>query len=99
MKLRGLALLWLVAVPARAQIIQIKTIPIAQGDQFQFFPANNLGMGSISIALPDSLNDPFVNPGLGTRLNGARFFSSPTLYSVSRRAGGGRKPVGKKRPK
>src|SRR5437867_3193951 len=90
MKLRGLALLWLVAVPARAQIIQIKTIPIAQGDQFQFFPANNLGMGSISIALPDSLNDPFVNPALGTRLNGARFFSSPTLYSVSRKAGGGR---------
>ena len=65
MKLRGLALLWLVAVPARAQIIQIKTIPIAQGDQFQFFPANNLGMGSISIALPDSLNSGCA--GLGTR--------------------------------
>jgi len=76
--------------PARAQLIPIKTIPIAQGDQFQIFPMNNLGMGSVSIALADSLLDPFVNPAMGTRLTGARFFSSPTLYSVSRNAGGGR---------
>ena len=78
------------AAPVRAQLIPIKTIPIAQGDQFQIFPANNLGMGSVSIALADSLNDPFVNPAMGTRLAGARFFSSPTVYSVSRNAGGGR---------
>src|SRR5437773_8512427 len=53
------------AAPVRAQLIPIKTIPIAQGDQFQIFPANNLGMGSVSIALADSLNDPFVNPEIG----------------------------------
>jgi hypothetical protein len=76
--------------PARAQLIPIKTIPIAQGDQFQIFPSNNLGLGSVSIALADSLADPFVNPALGTRIARARFFSSPTLYSVSRNAGGGR---------
>ncbi|PYP59775.1 MAG: hypothetical protein DMD40_02275 [Gemmatimonadetes bacterium] len=76
--------------PARAQLIPIKTIPIAQGDQFQIFPANNLGMGSASIALADSLADPFANPAMGTRLTAARFFGSPTLYSVSRNAGGGR---------
>jgi len=76
--------------PARAQLIPIKTIPIAQGDQFQIFPTNNLGMGSVSIALADSLSDPFANPAMGTRIAGARFFSSPTLYSVSRNAGGGR---------
>jgi hypothetical protein len=75
---------------ARAQLIPIKTIPIAQGDQFQIFPSNNLGMGSVSIALADSLADPFVNPAMGTRIARARFFSSPTLYSVSRNAGGGR---------
>src|SRR6267154_1309977 len=78
------------AAPVRAQLIPIKTIPIAQGDQFQLFPANNLGMGSVSIALADSLNDPFVNPATGTRVAGARFFSSPTVYNVSRKAGGGR---------
>ena len=79
-----------VVSPARAQLIPIKTVPIAQGDQFQLFPANNLGMGSVSIALADSLADPFSNPAMGTRLTGSRFFSSPALYSVSRHAGGGR---------
>lgn len=78
------------AIPAFAQIIPIKTIPIAQGDQFQIFPANNLGMGSVSIALADSLRDPFVNPATMTRLRGSRFFVSPTLYSISDHAGGGR---------
>src|SRR5438045_8121548 len=79
-----------VVSPARAQLIPIKTIPIAQGDQFQIFPANNLGLGSVSIALSDSVNDPFVNPATGTRVRSARFFGTPTIYSVSRNAGGGR---------
>ena len=76
--------------PARAQLIPIKTIPIAQGDQFQIFPSNNLGLGGISIALPDSLGDPFSNPATTARLRASRFFSSPTVYSVSDKAGGGR---------
>src|SRR3989475_12971138 len=76
--------------PAHAQLIPVKTIPIAQGDQFQIFPTNNLGMRSVSIALADSLSAPVVNPAMGTRVAGARFFSSPPLYSVSRNAGGGR---------
>src|SRR5206468_6009969 len=82
--------LLVVVVPAGAQVIPIKTIPIAQGDQFQFFPSNNLGMGSVGIALPDPLYDPFVNPAQGVRVTGSRFFSSPTLYSVGRKTGGGR---------
>lgn len=76
--------------PARAQLIQVKTFPIAQGNQFQLFPAANLGMGSVAIALEDSLQDPFVNPATGARLRASRFFSSPTVYSVTRRTGGGR---------
>src|SRR5258706_10813768 len=83
-------LLVCVVSPTRAQLIPIKTIPIAQGDQFQIFPANNVGMGSASIALADSLADPFANPAMGTRLTGSRFFGSPALYSVSRNARGGR---------
>jgi hypothetical protein len=86
----GLAALLLLASPVRAQIIPIKTIPIAQGDQFQLFPSNNLGMGSVSIALLDSLRDPFVNPATMSRLSKSRFFASPTLYSISGDAGGGR---------
>src|SRR5467141_4566752 len=76
--------------PARAQLIPIKTIPIAQGDQFQIFPSNNLGLGGVAIALPDSLGDPFANPATTARLRASRFFSAPSVYSVSDHAGGGR---------
>src|SRR5256885_3943321 len=75
---------------ARAQLIPIKTIPIAQGDQFQIFPSNNFSLGGVSIALADSIGDPFANPATTARLRGSRFFSSPTLYSISGSAGGGR---------
>jgi len=76
--------------PAPAQLIPIKTIPIAQGDQFQIFPSDNLGLGGVSIALPDLVGDPFANPATTARLRGSRFFSAPTVYSVSRGTGGGR---------
>ena len=79
-----------IAASARAQLIPIKTLPIAQGDQFQIFPSNNLGLGSVTIALPDSLGDPFTNPATAVRLRGSRLFSSPTVYNVSKHAGGGR---------
>src|SRR2546422_9855731 len=35
----------------------------------------------ISIAVPDTLHDPFVNPAKGARLRAARFFSAPTFRS------------------
>lgn len=84
------ALLVALAGTVPAQIIPLKTVPIAQGDQFQIFPSNNLGMGGVSIALADPLLDPFVNPAKGARVGPARFFSAPTVYSISRGAGGGR---------
>jgi hypothetical protein len=83
-------LLCSLSASASAQLIPIRTVPIAQGDQFQIFPSNTLGMGSVSIALPDSLQDPFVNPATGARLGAGRFVSAPTVYSLSRGAGGGR---------
>src|SRR2546428_11026251 len=76
--------------PAPAQLISIKTVPIAQGDQFAIFPSNNFGMGGVSIALADTLLDPFVNPAKGARLGAARFFSAPTIYGIPQGAGGGR---------
>jgi hypothetical protein len=71
-------------------LIPIKTIPIAQGDQFEIFPSDNLGLGGVSIALADSLGDPFSNPATTARLRASRFFSAPTVYSLSHDAGGGR---------
>jgi hypothetical protein len=85
------------ATPAAAQLIPIKTIPIATGDQFNFFPSANEAMGGVSVALADSLLDPFVNPAKGGRLrSGAmQFFGAPTFYSISRASGGGQTiPVG-----
>src|SRR5690348_14921384 len=75
--------------PAGAQVIAVKTAPIADGGQFAFLPSANLGMGGLSIALADSSLDPFVNPAKGARLRGARVFGAPTFFSVTRNAGGG----------
>ncbi|HSD33055.1 MAG TPA: hypothetical protein VLB49_14145, partial [Gemmatimonadales bacterium] len=33
---------------ASAQIIPIRSVPLAQGDQFLIFPSANLGMGGVS---------------------------------------------------
>src|SRR5213594_4076255 len=85
-----LTLLAVLAHEASAQVIAIRTVPIAQGDQFAIFPSNNFGMGGVSIALPDTLLDPFVNPAKGARLGAAHFFSAPTFYGISHGAGGGR---------
>jgi hypothetical protein len=79
-----------VAVAAPAQTIPIQTVPLVPADQFDIFPSYTLAMGGVSIAVPDTLHDPFVNPAKGARLRAARFFSSPTFYSVSRDAGAGR---------
>ena len=75
--------------PACAQVIAVKTAPIADGGQFAFLPSANLGMGSLSIALPDSALDPFINPANGARFRGVRVFGAPTFFSVTRKAGGG----------
>jgi hypothetical protein len=76
--------------PAAAQLISVKTVPIAQGDQFDFFPSRNQGMASVSIALADTLLDPFSNPAKASRLQGSHFFGTPSFFSVSSNAGGGR---------
>ena len=83
------ASLIVLATPATAQLIPIKTLPIANGDQFAFFPSANDAMGGVSIGIPDSLLDPFINPAKGARLRTLQFFGAPTLYSISKNGGGG----------
>jgi len=84
------ALLLTLAPPLWAQLISIKTVPIVQGDQFDIYPSQHQGMGGASIALADTLLDPFRNPARGARLTVPRFFGSPTFYGVSNGTGGGR---------
>jgi hypothetical protein len=92
-----LASAWLLGSPepARAQIVPLKTVPVATGDQFLLFPSGNLAMGSVGLAIPDTLGDPFRSPATGSRLRESVFFSSPTFYGISNRNGSGRSlPVG-----
>jgi len=78
-----------------SQLVPVKTVPVATGDQFLLFPSTNLAMGGVSLALTDTLGDPFSNPATAVRLKGSVFFGSPTLYSISDRNGSGRTlPVG-----
>ena len=70
-----------------AQLIALKTVPVATGDQFLLFPSANLGMGSVGIVIDDSVADPFVNPGKGARIREAYVFAAPTHYAVTNNAG------------
>ncbi|MBW3630567.1 MAG: hypothetical protein KY464_14885 [Gemmatimonadetes bacterium] len=90
-------LLALSALPhaAAAQLIPVRTVPVAAGDQFLISPSQNLGMGSVSIALADTLLDPFVNPAKGVRLERTLLFGAPAVYTISNGNGGAQTlPVG-----
>ena len=66
--------------PTSAQLISLKTVPLAAGDQFLIFPSDNLAMGGVSIALDDRALDPFGNPAMGSRIEESHVFSSPTFW-------------------
>lgn len=72
------------AARAHAQIVPIKTSPLAEGDQFTFLPSANRGMADVSIAVRDTLLDPFLNPAAGARLRNTFVFGSPSFYSLTR---------------
>ena len=82
----------LLAAPlgSEAQVISIKTVPVASGDQFLTLPSERLGMGSVSIALDDMLLDPFVNPAKGALIDESVFLGTPTFYGISNASGSGR---------
>jgi len=72
---------------AHAQLIDLRTVPVAAGDQFLLFPSDNLAMGGVHIALDDAWLDPFVNPAKGMRIATSQVFAVPTFYSMSQHAG------------
>ena len=84
-------LLLAVSVPAvaRAQLIPVKTSPIVTGNQLDFLPSDNRAAGAVSIALPDTLHDPFENPALGARLGRGSYFGAPSMYALANNAGNG----------
>ena len=50
---------------AHAQIIPVRTAPLADGGQFLFLPSANLGMGGLSVALADSTTAIYAGLALG----------------------------------
>ncbi len=79
--LSGIAALFFTA-QLQAQLISIKTVPVASGSQFEIFPSQTLGMGSVSIAIDDPWLDIFVNPAKGDSIMGLNLFLAPTFSSL-----------------
>ncbi len=79
----------IVAGGAEAQLISIKTVPIANGEQFRIFPSDRPGMGGVELAVVDSLGDVFSNPALGYRLDAGVGFGAPVVYGIEQDGGSG----------
>jgi hypothetical protein len=78
-----------------AQVIPIRTVPVASGDQFTFLPSNSLAMGGIDLAVDDSLADGWSNPARGAEISVPVLMGSPTFYGISRDGGAGKTlPIG-----
>ena len=75
--------------PSEAQLIPLRTVPVASGDQFRLLPSHTMGMGGVRYAVDDSLADPWGNPATGFRATTA-FIGSPTFYGISEGRGAGR---------
>ena len=86
----GPTAVWTLPTRSEAQVIAIKTVPVATGDQFLTLPSERLGMGGVSIALDDELLDPFVNPAKGALIEESVFLGTPTFYGISNANGSGR---------
>jgi len=86
-RLLALLLVPAAAAPAAAQLISLRTVPVAAGDQFLIFPSDHLALGGLRIALADPWLDPFVNPAKGSEISESQVFTAPTFYSVGQNAG------------
>lgn len=85
--MRSSAILLLTAaiLPAsilHSQIIPIKSVPLAHGQQFLLHPSENRLMGGGTLTLDDSLADPYRNPAAGALVRGVRISASPMHYNV-----------------
>ncbi len=81
--------------PAAAQLVTPRTVPVLQDEQFEIYPRSRPGLAGLSIALDDTLGDPFTNPAKATRLRGLMITAAPYSHGISGNRGGGRTlPIG-----
>ena len=77
------------AGPVAAQLIQIRTVPVATGDQFLITPSANFGMAGLTYAVDDSIADGWSNPAKGALLSESSLLSAPVYYGISDGGGDG----------
>lgn len=78
-----------------AQLISIKSVPLATGDQFTITPSQTRAMGGLFVAVKDRLGDPFANPAKGSEIRAPFLFSSPAVYHITKSSSSARTlPVG-----
>ncbi len=75
---------------AEAQLVTPRTVPVFQDEQFQIYPTSRPGLGGLSIAIDDTLADPFSNPARASRLRGMSITTAPYSHGISGSRGGGR---------
>ena len=85
-----LGCLLVTASQANAQLIPIRTVPVASGDQFLTVPSATLGMAGTRIAVDDSIADVWSNPAKGVFIEAPAILGAPTFYRVSGDGGGGK---------
>lgn len=83
-----LAVLLSFPLVSHSQLISVRSVPVAAAEQFLLAASQNLGMGGVSIAVPDPSLDPFINPAKGARIRGAYLFSSPVFSNITDGNGG-----------
>ena len=74
---------------AAAQLIQVRTVPVAAGDQFLLQPSANFGLAGLTYAVDDSLADGWSNPAKGRLLSESSLLSAPVYYGISDGGGDG----------
>lgn len=80
---------------AHGQVVLPRTVPIHQNEQFAIVPSTRAAMGGVTIALDDSLADPFTNPARASMIRRDVTFAAPFNHNISGGHGGGRTlPVG-----
>jgi len=72
---------------AESQIIPIKSLPLAGGDQFAYLPAENGGLAGLSMAVADGYLDPFLNPAKGAKVAASWVYTAPAFYRIQNNLG------------
>jgi len=85
----ALPLVFLPPPTLEAQLITVRTVPVASGDQFLTVPSATLGMGGVRLAIDDSIADGWSNPAKGVFVTESALLGAPAFYGIYQSGDGG----------